>query len=67
MHFDIFDQFRRHNIGNGGLNSYLGYDNNNYSGQRNLGYGYYRNSDSYGFLPSRDSNFYSRNGYRGYN
>lgn len=53
--------------GNGGLNSYLGYNNNNYNGQRNLGFGYYRNTDQYGFGPSREANYYSGTGYRGYN
>lgn len=56
--------------GNGGLSSYMGYNNNNYNGQRNLGYGYYRNSDQYGFVPSsRDMNlnYLSGTGYRGYN
>lgn len=52
--------------GNGGLSSYNGYSNNNYGGQRNLGFGYYRGTDSYGFLPSRETNYYSGTGYRGY-
>ncbi|XP_055306402.1 keratin, type I cytoskeletal 10-like, partial [Sitodiplosis mosellana] len=46
--------------GNGGLQSYGGYNNNNYSGQRNLGFGYSRGTDSYGFGgPSRELNYYS--------
>lgn len=53
--------------GNGGLQSYGGYTNNNYGGQRNLGFGYYRGTDSYGFGPSREMNYYSGTGYRGYN
>lgn len=52
--------------GNGGFSQYMGYNNPNYNGQRNLGYGYYRNSDSYGFTPSRDLNYLSGTGYRGY-
>lgn len=55
------------NEGNGGLQSYNGYANSNYGGQRNLGFGYYRGTDSYGFLPSREVNYYSGTGYRGYN
>lgn len=61
-------QFTR---GNGGLQSYNGYSNNNYNGQRNLGFGYYRGTDQYGFgggsAPSRDLSYYSGTGYRGYN
>lgn len=55
--------------GNGGLNSYYGYNNNNnYQGQRNLGFGYYRGTNSYGFIPSRESSFPTEGGgYRGYN
>lgn len=42
--------------GNGGLNSYFGYNNDkNYQGHRNLGFGYYRGTNAYGFIPSRDS------------
>ncbi|KAM7357187.1 uncharacterized protein ACRADG_002658 [Cochliomyia hominivorax] len=50
--------------GNGGLQQYYGYWNPNYTGQRNLGYGYYTNTDQYG-LPkySTDRVSYS---YRGY-
>lgn len=54
--------------GNGGLNSYYGYsNNNNYQGHRNLGYGYYRGTNAYGFIPSRESSFPTEGGYRGYN
>lgn len=52
--------------GNGGLQSYNGYNNNNYNGQRNVGFGYYRGTDSNGFIPSRELNYYSGAGYRGY-
>ncbi|XP_013116141.1 prisilkin-39 isoform X1 [Stomoxys calcitrans] len=34
--------------GNGGLRQYNGYWNPNYVGRRNLGYGYYKNTDRYG-------------------
>uniref|UniRef100_A0A1L8EIS6 Putative secreted protein n=1 Tax=Haematobia irritans TaxID=7368 RepID=A0A1L8EIS6_HAEIR len=34
--------------GNGGLHQYYGYWNPNYVGRRNLGYGYYKNTDRYG-------------------
>ncbi|XP_073837471.1 uncharacterized protein isoform X1 [Musca autumnalis] len=34
--------------GNGGLPQYSGYWNPNYHGRRNLGYGYYKNTDRYG-------------------
>lgn len=60
-------QINQFSGGNGGLPSYNGYGTNNYNGQRNLGFGYYRGTDSYGFLPSRETNFYSGTGYRGYN
>lgn len=55
--------------GNGGLNSYYGYNNNNnYQGHRNLGYGYYRGTNSYGFIPSQEGSFPTEGGgYRGYN
>ncbi|XP_058986391.1 prisilkin-39 isoform X1 [Musca domestica] len=40
--------------GNGGLRQYSGYWNPNYHGRRNLGYGYYKNTDRYG-LPKLKS------------
>lgn len=54
--------------GNGKLNSYYGYNQNNYQGHRNLGFGYYRGTNAYGFIPSQESTFPSEGGgYRGYN
>lgn len=48
--------------GNGGLQQYYGYWNPSYTGQRNLGYGYYSNTDQYG-LPKYTTNSQY---YRGY-
>ncbi|XP_067647455.1 keratin-associated protein 19-2 [Eurosta solidaginis] len=45
--------------GNGGLNQYYGYKNPLYSGQRNRGYGYYKNTDRYG-LPRYDGGYNDR-------
>ena len=36
--------------GNGGLRQYYGYWDPNYVGRRNRGYGYYENSNTYGFV-----------------
>lgn len=34
--------------GNGGLPTYYGYNSNNYYGNRNLGYAYYKNTNTNG-------------------
>lgn len=39
--------------GNAGLPSYSGYNNNNYYGNRNMGFGYYQGTNSFGLgVPS---------------
>ena len=48
--------------GNGGLQSYFGYNNDNYYGNRNLGFGYYTGTNPTGVT---SSNLVS--GFRGYN
>lgn len=53
--------------GNNGILSYLGYQNSNYHGQRNRGFGYYQGSDANGFIPLRENDYQTGNGYRGYN
>lgn len=53
--------------GNGGLPSYIGYNNQNYNGKRNLGFGYYHGTNSYGLIPSREMGYTPGTGYRGYN
>lgn len=50
--------------GNGGLNSYYGYNNDGYSGGGNLNYGYY---DSNLFVNRNVRPQYYPSGYRGYN
>ncbi|KAI8126274.1 hypothetical protein CVS40_3617 [Lucilia cuprina] len=58
--------------GNGGLQQYSGYWDPNYSGRRNLGYGYYRNTDIYGLPKATSDQYGSRErdrvsySYRGY-
>lgn len=59
--------------GNGGLPSYSGYNNNNYYGNRNMGFGYYQGTNSYGLgvpnLPNTGNITPQNNptGFRGYN
>ncbi|XP_035894090.1 prisilkin-39 isoform X1 [Anopheles stephensi] len=48
--------------GNGGLQSYYGYNNDNYYGNRNLGYGYYSGTSPSGYVGST-----LVSGFRGYN
>ncbi|XP_053659284.1 prisilkin-39-like [Anopheles marshallii] len=48
--------------GNGGLQSYYGYNNDNYYGNRNLGYGYYTGTSPSGYVGST-----LVSGFRGYN
>lgn len=50
--------------GNNGLTSYVGYNNNQYQGGGNLGYGYY---DSNLFENQNARPQYVPSGYRGYN
>ncbi|XP_065360133.1 uncharacterized protein LOC135954016 [Calliphora vicina] len=58
--------------GNGGLQQYYGYLDPNYSGRRNLGYGYYTNTNSYGLPKTTNDHYGSRErdrvtySYRGY-
>lgn len=51
--------------GNGGLPSYLGYYDQDYQGHRNLGYGYHRGTDAFGFFRPREP-IPRVNGFRGY-
>lgn len=52
--------------GNGGLPSYYGYNTNDYYGNRNIGYGYYSNTNLNGF-PRTYTSPSIISGYRGYN